>query len=384
MNEKIEQSVEYANDRFEDFVEDVATLVGIASVSSDKNSRNEIDQAIEWLTDRLTKASLANVQTFETTGNPIVFADNGLQQAEFPTVLIYGHYDVQPAGSISEWSYGPFSATIDGEFLYGRGTSDMKAQLLACIAGVEAMSQSGRIPLNIKFLIEGNEEYGSGEVARFVEDQQELLECDFCLNCDAGMLGPLKPTIVYGLRGRLISRIMVRGASKNVHEGLYGGVIRNPVHVLSELIAGFHDAEGNIRLPGFYDHVSPLTEDEQSELARLPLDSEYFLNSSGAAMLWGEKPYQPIERIGARPALNVMSTRAGVKKSSIIPAHAEAVVSIRLVPNQKPKYTFEQLSRYVGENAPPEVTCNVEYLVGFVPSIVDRASPWVKAMAWAF
>ena len=383
MIEKVEHSVEYANDRFEDFVKDVATFVGIASVSSDENSRDEIDQAIEWLTDRLTKASLANVQTFETTGNPIVFADNGVQQAEFPTVLIYGHYDVQPAGSISEWNYDPFSATIDGEFLYGRGTSDMKAQLLACIAGVEATSQNSSIPINIKFLIEGNEEFGSGEVGRFVADQQELLKCDFCLNCDAGMVGPLQPTIVYGLRGRTISRIIVRGASSNVHEGFYGGVIRNPVHVLSELIAGFHDTEGHVRLTGFYDHVLPLTEDEQSELARLPLNSEYFLNSSGAAMLWGEKPYQPVERVGARPALNVMFTRAGVEKSSIIPAQAEAVVSIRLVPHQKPADIFEQLSKYVWENAPPEVACEVEHLGGYVPSLVDRNSPWVKALAWA-
>jgi len=380
---KVEDSVEYANAGFDDFIQDVVALVGIASVSSDQNSGGEIDQAVEWLTDRLTKASLENVQTFETTGNPIIFANIGAQRADSPTVLIYGHYDVVPAGPASEWSYDPFSATIDGEFLYGRGTSDMKAQLLACIAGVEAAALSGSIPINVKFLIEGNEEFGSGEVARFVAAHPELLKCDFCLNCDAGMAGPLQPSIVYGLRGRTISRITVRGASENVHDGDYGGLIRNPIHVLSELIAGLHDAEGHIMLTDFYESVSPLSEDEQSELGRLPVDSELFLKSSGAPMLWGEKPYQPIERVGTRPALNVMFIRAGVGKSSTIPAQAKAVVSIRLVPHQKPEDTFEQLSRYVDENTPPEVTCKIEHLGGYDPSLVDRSSPWVKAMAWA-
>lgn len=383
MSAIVEQSVDYAIDRFDDFVEDVKTLVGFSSVSSDENSRSDIDLAVEWITDRLTKASLENVQTFDTTGNPIVFANRRVQQADAPTVLIYGHYDVVPAGPTNAWSHDPFTATIDGEYLFGRGTSDMKAQLLACITAVEAAALSGSIPINIKFLIEGNEEFGSGEVARFIADHKESLECDFCLNCDAGMVGPHQPSIVYGLRGRATSRIIVIGASKNVHDGEYGGVIRNPTHALSELIAGLHDAHGHIKLPGFYDRVSALAKDEQTELARLPLDSEFFLSSSGATELWGEKPYQPIERVGARPALNVMFLRAGVEKSSIIPAQAEAVVSIRLVPNQDFKDTFEQLSRYVRDNSPSEVTCEVEHLGGYAPSLVDRSSPWVKAMTLA-
>jgi acetylornithine deacetylase/succinyl-diaminopimelate desuccinylase-like protein len=379
----IEPSLDYANDHFDNFIEDVVELVSFATVSSDRCSRRAMNSAVDWLGRRLRKASLDKVNVFETSGNPILVASTGIHMNDAPTILIYGHYDVVPAGPTEAWKHDPYTATVDGEYLCGRGTSDMKAQLLACIEAVEAAGLGETPPINAKFLIEGNEETGPGEVIRFIKANSELLQCDFSLNCDAGMLGPLQPTIVYGLRGRMGCRISVTGPSQVVHEGSFGGTIGNPIHVLSELIAGLHDTEGRISLPGFYDSVTPLSDEERSALAKLPLDDQFYLDSSGVPELWGDKSYQPIERVGARPSLNVMRIRAGDEEASGIPAQAEALVSIRLVPHQLPLVVFEQLSRYVRDNSPSHVTCRVDYLGGAVPCLVDRSSPAVEAIAGA-
>lgn len=379
----VEPSLAYAMDRFDNFVEDVAELVSFATVSFDKNSQGAMNSAVDWLGSRLRRASLDEINVFETSGNPILIASNSNHLIGAPTILIYGHYDVVPTGAAEAWNHDPYTATVDGEYLYGRGTSDMKAQLLACIEAVEAAGLGQTPPFNVKFLIEGNEEAGHGEVTNFIKANSGLLKCDFCLNCDAPMLGPLKPTIVYGLRGRMICRTLVTGPSEEVHEGLYGGTIGNPIHVLSDLIASLHDAEGHISLPGFYDSVTPLSDDERSALANLPLNDQYFLDNTGVPELWGDQNYRPVERIGARPSLNVMLIRAGEYGVSGIPAQAEAFVSIRLVPHQLPEVAFEQFSRFVKTNTPPHAACQVDYLGGYVPCLIDRSNPAIEAMAEA-
>ncbi len=380
------QALSYAHENQERFLDELKALVAIPSISTDPLAAADMQQAAVWVAERLRAAGIDRVEIFPTAKHPIVYGEHLQAGAVKPTVLIYGHYDVQPAEPLDEWGSPPFEPTQRGENLFGRGASDMKGQVIASIAAVESLLRSGELGVNIKFLIEGEEEIGSPNLGNFIIENRALLACDVALNPDSGMLGAEIPTITYGLRGLAYFEINLQGPKQDLHSGLFGGAVHNPAQVLCELIAGMHDEQGHITLPGYYDSVIPIDDQERAELARLPQDEAFYLQQSGAPALYGEAGYSPVEQVGARPTLEVnglLSGFTGEGSKTVLPAHAMAKISMRLVPNQDPKQVHQQLRAYMESNAPDTVTWDVQSLVGGSASISDRESTGVAAMTQA-
>jgi len=325
---------------------------------------------------------MPRVEIFPTPRHPIVYAENLTAGENAPTVLIYGHYDVQPTDPIDEWNSDPFTPTEVGEFLYARGSTDMKGQIIATISAVDAILQTGDLPVNIKFLIEGEEEIGGSYLGTFIKENKELLACDFFLNPDTGMLGPDSPSITYALRGISYFELRVQGAKQDLHSGTYGGAVHNPAQVMTDLLSGLHDDKGRVTLPGFYDKVQPLEDEEREELSRLPTTEEFFINQAGVKKLWGEEGYTAVERTGARPTLEINGLYSGFigeGQKTVLPAYAMAKVSTRLVPDQDPNEIVDMFKAYLEKNAPETVTWELDKLAADFPSISDRKSPWITA-----
>lgn len=370
----------YLEENYDRFQTELIELLRIPSISLDPAYKNEMDKAANWLADKLRSMGINNVEILPTAGHSVVYGEwlNGGSSA--PTVLIYGHYDVQSPEPLEDWKSEPFEPTIRDENLYARGASDMKGQTLAAVNAVEAIVKSENLPINIKFLIEGEEEIGSNHLNDFLIAYREKLACDFSLNTDAGgMPDADTPSICYSLRGGVGFILQIFGPSQDIHSGGYGGVVQNPIHVLSKLIADLHDEHGHITLPGFYDNVQKLDDEERAELARLPFDEKILLKHSGAPALWGEPEYSPAERIGARPTIEVVKFEAGQPKTAI-PAKATAYFSFRLVPDQDPNEVHGQFRRYLETNLPPTVTWDLQFFTGNPAVITNRKSPEVLAM----
>jgi acetylornithine deacetylase/succinyl-diaminopimelate desuccinylase-like protein len=300
--------------------------------------------------------------------------------------LIYGHYDVQPEDPIDEWNSDPFSPTQVDDNLFARGASDMKGQVIATFSAVEAILKTGDLPFNVKFLIEGEEEIGGIHLDSFIEENSELLACDFFLNPDTGMFAPGVPTITYALRGLSGFELRIHGPDQDMHSGVYGGAIHNPAHVMASLIAGLHDEKGRVTLPGFYDKVLPLDEEERQELNKLPLTEDFYLQRGGVKALFGEEGYTPVERTGARPTLEINGLYSGFigeGGKTIIPAYAMAKVTCRLVANQDPGDVYEQFKEYLEENVPETVTWELSPPSKSFPSLSNRKSKWIEAYATA-
>ena len=326
---------EYARQHQTEFLDRLKEFVSIASVSTDPQAGAEIRHAAEWVADRLRALGVEKVAVMPTDGHPVVVGEWPGAPGRL-TMLVYGHYDVQPADPLELWQSAPFEPTLRDENLYGRGASDMKGQVMAVLSALEAVRETGGLPINVKFLIEGEEEIGSPSLAKFIEQNKELLKADFCLNPDSGMLGKQYPTITYGLRGLAAFELRVSGPAGDLHSGVYGGVVHNPAVALAELVAGMHDANGRVTIPGFYDDVPALTEAEHADFARLPTDEAYYLEQTGVPALWGEKEFLPDERVGARPTLEVnglLSGFTGTGFKTVLPAQAMAKISCRLVPH---------------------------------------------------
>ena len=261
MTDHRNNALRYAQDHKEQSLEKMKDIISIPSISTDPERKEDIKKAAEWLKKELLELGMPRVEIFPTPRHPIVYAENLTAGENAPTVLIYGHYDVQPTDPIDEWNSDPFTPTEVGEFLYARGSTDMKGQIIATISAVDAILQTGDLPVNIKFLIEGEEEIGGSYLGTFIKENKELLACDFFLNPDTGMLGPDSPSITYALRGISYFELRVQGAKQDLHSGTYGGAVHNPAQVMTDLLSGLHDDKGRVTLPGFYDNVQPL-EDE--------------------------------------------------------------------------------------------------------------------------
>jgi len=382
MSDQLNRALDYAKSKREQQLAALKELVSIPSVSTDPERMEDIRQAAEWLQQELLRIGMSSAKIFPTPRHPIVYGENLDAGDQAPTVLIYGHYDVQPEDPLDEWDSDPFQATVVGENIYGRGTTDMKGQIIASLSAVEAVLASGELPVNVKFLIEGEEEIGGSYLKEFIPDHQQLLACDFFLNPDTGMLAPDLPTITYALRGITYFELRINGPSQDLHSGLFGGVIHNPAQVMTDLLSGLHDEQGRVTLPGFYDRVQQLDEEERKELSRLPVDEDFFLSQTGVKALWGEEGYTPVERVGARPTLEINGLYAGFideGQKTVLPAYAMAKISCRLVPNQDPHQVDEQFRLYLEENVPSTVDWELIKMSADFPSISDRSSPWIQA-----
>lgn len=386
MTSTLPKAIEALEQNYQSNLEKLVEFCSIPSISTAPEFDNDIWRAAEWLVDELKDAGLNNVKIYPTGGHPVVYADYLNAGEDMPTALIYGHYDVQPAEPLEKWETPPFEPQVRRDNIYARGATDMKGQILATIAAVRAILSTGAPPINIKFLIEGEEEIGSPHLGKFIDEHQDLLKCDFAINPDTGMLAPDIPTITYALRGLAYFELRLYGPKQDLHSGVYGGVVHNPAQVLCELIAGMHDQDGRITLPGFYDKVIPLSDEERQELAKLPMNEEYYLKQTGAPKLWGEKGYSAVERTGARPTLEVNGLYSGFigeGSKTVLPAYAMAKISCRLVPEQDPDEVYQQLIEYLKLNAPPTVKWEVTKHAGGNPTLSKRESKWIQAYAKA-
>jgi acetylornithine deacetylase/succinyl-diaminopimelate desuccinylase-like protein len=382
----IEAAIRFAQMHRDAQIASYKEFVRIPSVSTLPDHKADVAEAAQWLVDRLQGLGMTKAEQIPTEGHPLVYGE-WLGAPGKPTVLVYGHYDVQPVDPLDEWESPPFEPTERGDNLYARGASDCKGQIAAFLNASESIVAHGNMPVNIKVLFEGEEEIGSPNLEPFIASHKDLLACDFVLNVDAGIIAPDVPAINYALRGLAYFEIEVKGPAKDLHSGMFGGAVHNPAQVLCELIAGMHDAEGRVTLPGFYDKVRPLSDEERAALAKLPggTDRDYQA-MTGAPALWGEAGYTATERVGARPALDVngvISGFTGDGAKTVLPARAMAKVSARLVADQVPSEIRGQLCAYLRANAPDTVTWEVHEHSNGPGAIMDRESPWMRAATTA-
>jgi len=386
MSDARQGALEYAQKNRERFLADLKEIVAIPSVSMQDEHKDDMVSAAEWLAAHLTWLGMDKVQLLPTAKHPVVFGEWMKAGNDAPTVLIYGHYDVQPVDPLDLWNTKPYDATQQGDLLFGRGTSDMKGQAVATLAAVESIMRTSGLPVNIKWLFEGEEEMGSPSMEAFLPKHKDLLAADFCLNPDAGMIASDKPTITYGLRGLAYFDVFVWGPDHDLHSGLYGGTVHNPAQALIELIAGMHDEKGSITLPDFYDSVRPVSVEEHADMEKLPMDEAFYKSQTGVPELWGEPDYLPVERVGARPTLEVngfLSGYTGEGSKTVLPSKAMAKISCRLVPDQDAHEVHKQLVHYMEENAPKSIHWEVEMLNAGPTAITDRSLPAIQSMAQA-
>lgn len=379
-------AIQYAKSNENSFLSFLGELLRIPSISTSPENQEDMTTCANLLIQKIKKIGFENIQLFPTKKHPIIYADLLHAGPEKPTILIYGHYDVQPVDPIELWLGDPFSARFDGDYLYARGASDMKGQIVACLSAIESIIESGNFPVNLKILIEGEEEIGSPNLKSFLVDHNELLKSTVALNPDTGMIGIDLPTIVYGLRGLAYFELRVFGPDHDLHSGVFGGVVHNPAQVLIDLISKMHDSDGRVTLENFYEDVTPLSTSEKEELKRLNLNEDYYKSQTGVPGLWGEKGFSPVERIGGRPTLEVngiVSGFTGVGAKTIIPSMAMAKLSTRLVPNQDPNKVHSQLLNFIKMNIPATVRWELEMLSGGHPSISDVTIPETVALSKA-
>lgn len=355
-------------------------LLRIPSVSADSAYKAEVMRAADWLHVKLDKLGF-KARVDQTPGYPIVYAER-MDAPGKPTVLIYGHYDVQPEAPVEEWTTPPFEPDIRDGRIYARGSSDDKGQAYAHVKGVELLLQQGPLPVNVKFLLEGEEEIGSPSINAYLKEHKEELAADVIVVSDGARFAPDVPSVTYGVRGLSYVEVHVQGANRDLHSGSYGGAAPNPINALCEIIAKLKDEQGRVTIPGFYDGVKPLTEEERQMWASLPHDEQAFADSIGAADLPGEEGYSVLERLWGRPTLDVNGIWGGYQgegSKTVIAAKAAAKVSMRLVPGQDPVKITKLIQEYIPKIAPKGVSVEVHDHHGGQPVSFPTDTPFVKA-----
>ncbi|WP_414657197.1 dipeptidase [Deinococcus sp. VB343] len=354
-------------------------LLRIPSVSADPAYKADVARAADWLQLKLQSLGFA-ARVDPTPGHPIVYAER-LNAPGKPTILIYGHYDVQPESPLEEWVTPPFEPTIRDGRIYARGSTDDKGQAYAHIKGVELLLSQGELPVNVKFFLEGEEEIGSPSIKPYLEAHKDELKADVIVISDGSRFAKDVPTITYGVRGLSYVEIHVQGANRDLHSGSYGGAAPNPINALCEIIAKLKDEQGRVTIPGFYDGVTPLTDDERAMWASLPHSDEEFAASIGVDALPGEEGYTTLERIWGRPTLDVNGIWGGYQgegSKTVIAAKAGAKVSMRLVPGQDPDRVTQLIKDYVPTIAPKGVKAEVLGHHGGQPVMFPTDSPWIQ------
>ncbi len=359
-------AVAFARQNHQRFLDDLKTLLRIPSVSTLPEHATDCRKAAKSLLADLKGIGMENARLIETEGHPLVYAD-WLHATGKPTVLIYGHYDVQPPDPLDEWLTPPFEPTERNGNLYARGAVDDKGQVVAQVKALESlMAVNHALPLNVRVLFEGEEEVGGEGIANYVASKPADLEADFALVCDSELFAPGLPTLCVGLRGMIYTEIEVRGAKTDLHSGMYGGAAPNPFFALAHIIAKLKDENGHILIPGFYDNVVAPSAEELAAWRRLPFDEEeYRKNEVGSTQLIGEAGYSVLERTWARPTLDVHGMPGGfigAGAKTVIPAKAQAKISMRLVPNQTPAKIFALYKNYVEKIVPPGVSVDVRLI----------------------
>lgn len=378
----LQQLDTYFTSKRDEHLQQLIDFLRIPSISALSEHKEDMQEAAEWLKNSFEQAGLENTSIDATDGHPVVYGD-WLHAEGKPTILFYGHYDVQPVDPLHLWESGPFDPEVRDNKLYARGASDDKGQVFMHIKAVEAlMNENGSLPVNIKFIIEGEEEVGSPNLEKYIEENKEKLAADIIVISDTGMYGPGKPAICYGLRGLAGVQIDVKGAKGDLHSGLYGGGVQNPIHAISEILASFHDKEGTIAVDGFYEDVRPLADEERAAYAALNFDEEALKQEIGVDALFGEKGYSYLEQTWTRPTLEVNGVFGGFSGEGIktvLPSEAGAKITCRLVPDQDPEDIVKKLKAHIEAHKPEGVTVTVTEFDKGKPFITPFDHPAIQA-----
>lgn len=373
---------EYAQSNQDRFLRELEEYLSIPSISTDPDQSHEIERCANWLADHLREIGINKTEVHETDGHPIVYAEH-VPQPEQPTILIYAHYDVQPPDPVEEWDSPPFEPTIRDDKVFARGATDDKGQFFAHVKGLEThLAENDDLPVNVKLVVEGEEEVGSIHIEDWVAEHEEKLDCDAVLISDSAMFAPGLPTITYGLRGLTYFEVTVRGPSHDLHSGLYGGAVPNPINVLSKMIGELHNDEGRVTIPGFYEDVQPLSDKEREALAELPFEESDFIDETGVPAVSGEESYSTLERRWTRPSLDCNGIWGGYTDpgaKTVLPSEAHAKISCRLVPDQDPDEIANLAEDYIHEIAPDCVDVEVDRHHGGYPVLSDLDNPTVEA-----
>lgn len=377
----------YIDENIKNFEGQLFDLLRIPSVSTDSSRKGDVKRAAHFLIDQLDDIGLDEVTLHETPGHPIITAQK-CPHKERPTVLIYGHYDVQPSDPDDLWETPPFEPTIKNGRVYARGSSDDKGQSFTHIKAVESFLKTGTdLPVNVKFILEGEEEIGSPNLIPFIKKNKDLLSCDMVLISDTAMFDEDQPSITYGLRGLAYMEIHVTGPNRDLHSGVYGGAVENPANILCEIIAKLKNDDGIIQIPGFYDDVEPMTPEMREAYKQLPFDEKAYKENLNLKAVHGEVNHSTLERASARPTLDVnglWSGYQGVGAKTVLPAKAGAKVSMRLVPDQDPGKISKLFTDHVKSLAPKTVTVDVVSHHGGHPIVIDLDFYGLKAAVKAF
>ena len=376
----------YIDGQISRFQQELCDFLRIPSISTNPLHAGDVRECAEWVADHLHSAGIEKSEVIETDGHPIVLGEHRISD-DVPTVLIYGHYDVQPVDPLDEWVTPPFEATVREGEIYARGAADDKGQIFMHFKAVEAcLATRGELPVNIKFLLEGEEEVGSVHLDGFVRDHADELRADVVVISDSPMFNRGVPSLCYGLRGLTYLQVDLRGTKTDLHSGSFGGAVANPAFVLAQILSQMKNRGGRIKIPGFYDDVKPLTDREREEFSKLPFSERQYRHDLGAPKLFGERGYTTLERVWARPTFEVnglLSGFTGDGAKTVIPSVAMAKVSMRLVPDQDPETIAKQFESYIKKVAPRTVELRVTHMHTGKPWMTDFDNPFVQAAARA-
>jgi len=367
---------EYVQSNKDRFLEELFELLRFPSISADPKYKGDVLKTAEFVAQKLRDAGADKVEVCPTAGNPIVYGEKIIDSA-LPTVLVYGHYDVQPADPLELWETPPFEPTVRDGKIYARGAADDKGQFYMHVKAFEYMMQTNTLHCNVKFMIEGEEEVGSANLGTFVKANTDRLTCDVIVISDTAMISLEQPSIETGLRGLSYVEVEVTGPNRDLHSGIYGGAVANPATILSKLIASLHDENNHIAIPGFYDDVIELSSEEREALNKAPFDIEEYKQDLGIADVWGEKDYTSIERTGIRPTLEVNGIWGGYigeGAKTVLPSKAYAKISMRLVPNQNSERITNLFKKHFESIAPACVKVEVKPHHGGEPVVTPTDS----------
>jgi acetylornithine deacetylase/succinyl-diaminopimelate desuccinylase-like protein len=375
----------YLNERKDQFVSELLEFLRIPSISSLPDNKPHVQSAAEWVEARMNRSGIESVQIMPTGGHPVVYGD-WLHAPGKPTVLVYGHFDVQPVDPLELWENQPFEPVIKDGRIQARGASDDKGNLFIPITVAEAMLKTQRgLPVNLKFLFEGQEEIGSPQLPNFISANKDLLACDLVLSADGSQWDEHQPNLVLGTRGLTSVLIDVQGPDHDLHSGIYGGTVANPTHALVHILNSMHDRDGRVTIEGFYDAVRPLTDEERAQIARVPFDEDEYLRETGAQDVFGEPGFTCYERAWARPTLEINGIYGGFQGpglKTVLPSTAHAKITCRLVADQDPSQIVDRVMSHVNSVAPTEVKVTATKAEsGAMPYLVPAAHQGIRIAA---
>lgn len=361
--------------------DDLFALLRFPSVSAKSEHKSDLAACAEWLKTHVESIGFT-ARVYPTGGHPLVYAE-WLGAPGAPTVLYYGHYDVQPPEPLELWQSGPFEPTVRGGYIFARGSADDKGQVFAHIKGLEAVLKSdGKLPINVKFMIEGEEETSSANLPEWMRKNKKMLKADIAVVSDTAQFDRSTPAVTFGLRGIAAAELFVYGPRRDLHSGSYGGAVGNPINILAQMIARLHDKDGKVAVPGFYKDVKPVSAFERKQFKKLPFSEAAYKKEVGVAALHGEKGYTPFERTWSRPTLDVNGIKGGYQgegSKTIIPSMASCKITMRLVPNQNPADILKKLDGYLHKIAPKSVRIELKIYGGAEAVVVPTDGPWLEA-----